>query len=191
MPSSDGSTTCSWSFEELHGGRADERAPDVADAADHRHEQVLDAHVEVEGRRVHGALEVREQPAGDARQQRREHEHGDLDAEGVDAHRLGHLRAALDRAHRSAGARIEQVGHGERRRQHAGPEQVEEAAAGVELDAEEAERRHAEQAVVLAERLDVAEQVVERQAPGDRRERQVVARHAQRDPAERERGERR
>jgi hypothetical protein len=49
--------------------RADERAPDVADAAEHGHEQVLDAHVEAEGRRVDGALEVREQPARDARQQ--------------------------------------------------------------------------------------------------------------------------
>ena len=38
----------------------------------------------------------------------------DLDAEGVDAHRLGHRRAALERAHRAAGARVEQVRDGDR-----------------------------------------------------------------------------
>jgi hypothetical protein len=41
----------------------------MADAAQHRHEQVLDALVDAEGRRVDAALEVREQPARDAGQQ--------------------------------------------------------------------------------------------------------------------------
>ena len=50
------------------------------------------------------------------------------------------------------------------------------------------DRRDAEQAVVLAQRVDVAEQVVQAQAPGDGGQRQVVARHAQRDPAQQQRG---
>jgi hypothetical protein len=40
----------------------------MAHAAQHRHEQVLDALVDAEGRRVDGALEVRKQPARDAGQ---------------------------------------------------------------------------------------------------------------------------
>ena len=108
-------------LQDLHDAGADERAPDVADAAEHRHEQVLDAHVQAERRRVDGALEVREQPARDAGEQRREDERRDLDAEGVDAHRLGHGRAALDGAHRPAGARVEQVGHGDRRQDDDAP----------------------------------------------------------------------
>ena len=149
----------------------------MADAAEHRHEQVLDAHLEAERRRVHSALKVREQPARHAREQRREHEGRDLDAKGVDAHRLGHRRAAAHRTQRAAGARVEQVRHGNRREHDERPQQIEKAAPGVQLDREEADRRHAEQPVVFAERIDVAEQVVQAQAPRDGRERQVVTRH--------------
>ena len=127
---------------------------------------------------------------GDARQQGGEDERRHLDAEGVDAHRLGHRRAALDRAQGAAGARVEQVRDRHRGQDDDDPEQVEEAAPGAERDAEERQRRDAEQAVVLAEEVEVAEQVEQAQAPGDRRQRQVVARHAQRHPREDERGER-
>ena len=50
-------------LEQRDQGRAEHRAPQVARAADHRHEQVLDADVEVERRRVHEALQVRVEPA--------------------------------------------------------------------------------------------------------------------------------
>jgi hypothetical protein len=50
-------------------GRAEHRAPQVARAPDHRHEQVLDADVDVERRRVHEALQVGVEPARQGRQQ--------------------------------------------------------------------------------------------------------------------------
>ena len=57
---------------------ADHRAPDAAGAADDRHEQVLDALVDAEGRRVDEALQMRIQPAGNAGEQRRIDEDDDL-----------------------------------------------------------------------------------------------------------------
>ena len=43
---------------------ADQGAPDLPSATDHRHEQVLDADVQAEGGRVHEALQVGVEPAG-------------------------------------------------------------------------------------------------------------------------------
>ena len=87
----------------------DRRAPNASGAADHGHEQVFDALIDSEGRRVHKALEMCVKPAGDTRQQRGVDERDDLEARAVDAERLGHFEAAFERADRTTGARIEQV----------------------------------------------------------------------------------
>ena len=85
-------------------------APDVAGAADHRHEQVLDAHVDGERRRIDEALHVREQPAGKRRQHGSEDEHLDAQPRRHDAEGFRHRGPPLQRADRTAGARIEQIG---------------------------------------------------------------------------------
>jgi hypothetical protein len=59
--------------------------------ADHGHEQVLDALVDAERRRIDEALQVRVEPAGDAREQCRVHEHHDLESRRVDAEGLDHV----------------------------------------------------------------------------------------------------
>ena len=46
---------------------AEHRAPDIAGAADHRDEQIFDAGLRAERRRIGGALEMRIEPAGQAR----------------------------------------------------------------------------------------------------------------------------
>ena len=92
--------------------RADHRAPHAARAADDRHEQVLDALVDAERRRIDEPLQVRVEPARDAGEQRRVDEDDDLEPRGVDAERLGHRRAAPSargsrgRAANRAGCRV-------------------------------------------------------------------------------------
>ncbi len=127
---------------------------------------------------------MRIQPARQAGQQRSNREDADLETQGVDAHGLGHLRAGLERAYGPAHARVQQVQHGQRCQQHQRPGQQEKHTALAQLPAEQRQAGHAEDAVVFAQRLQVAHGVVQRQAPGQRGQRQVVARHAQRDPAQ-------
>jgi TATA-binding protein-associated factor Taf7 len=127
------------------------------------------------------------EPAGNAGQQGGDQEDHDLGARRVDAHRLGHHRAALERADRAALARIEQVAGWPDGEQHEGPDQVVELAAWTSVPAEQRDRRNAGDAGVAAEELDIAEQEIEADAPGDGAQRQVVPAHAQRDEAEEER----
>ena len=101
--------------------------------------------------------------------------------------RLGHHAAAAQAADRAAGARVEQVLDREQRGDHEHPDQVVVLAPGVERQAEDREPGHAGHPGLAAEELEIAEEVVEADAPGDRAERQVVAREAQRDRAEEER----
>ncbi|MCY1226722.1 hypothetical protein D9M72_389680 [compost metagenome] len=161
--------------------RAQHRAPHMAHAADHGHEQVLDAVVQAKRRRVHRALQVRVQEAGHARQHCRHHEDHHLHPRGVHTHGLGHHAAALERADGAARARVQQVLHRQHGQQHHRPDQVEHRAARLQLDAEERQHRDPVQAVILAQELQVAEQEEQRQAPGNGRQRQVVAGHAHRD----------
>ena len=163
------------------------RAPDVADAADDGHEQVLDTLRQGERRRIDEALQVSVEPAGNARQQRRDEENDDLGARRVDAHRLGHHRPALESADRATLARIEQVADGQDGEQHDDPDQVIKLATRLEFPAEQRHRRNAGNAGVAAEEFDVAEQEIQADAPGDGTQRQVMATHAQRDEAEAER----
>ena len=72
-----------------HDRGRDDRAGDAAQAAEHDHDDDLDAAQEGERVGVDVADEVREQPAGHARQERADGEGEDLVARGVDAHRRG------------------------------------------------------------------------------------------------------
>ena len=103
----------------------------------------------------------------------------------VHAHRLGHHHAALQRADGAALARVEQVQRGEDGGHQEEPDQVEDLATRLQRHAEDLDRRDPGEAGVAAERLGRAEQEVEADAPGDRAERQVVARQLQRQRPER------
>ena len=83
---------------------------------------------------------------------------------------------------------FEQVAGGDGREQHAGPDHVVDAAAVVEVPAGEVEGRDGGDAVVAVEQLQLAEQEVEADAPGDGAERQVMAGEAHRDEAEHQGG---
>ena len=89
--------------------RAQHRAPDVAGAADHGDEQILDAGVETERGRIHEQLEVRVEPAGQAGQHRGMDEDQQLHPRGRHAERFRRHMSAPQRAHGAAGARVEQV----------------------------------------------------------------------------------
>ncbi len=147
--------------------------------------------VDAERRLVHGALHVGIEPAGDAGEQCGVDEHDDLGAHGADAEGLRGNRAAAQRADGAAGAGVEQVVGGDGRQDHAQPDDVVDAAAVVEVIAGEVEGRDGGDAVVAVEQLQLAEQEIEAQAPGDGAERQVVADEAHGEQAEDQRGERR
>ena len=121
------------------------------------------------------------------RQQRREHEHRDLVARSVSTPIASAIVAPPLSARSARPAReSSRCVHG-RPRPAATMAQIRQKKLRPGARAsmpKNVQRRNAEQAVVLAEAVEVAEQVVQRQAPGDRRQRQVVARHAQRDQAE-------
>ena len=116
-------------LEQGDDGRAHDRAREVGHAADHRHQEVEDADIDVEGSGADEAAHVGVEPARQRRQQRRDDEGDELYAERIDAQALRHDLAAAQGAHRPALARIEQV-----RRQHQGhdqegPDQVVDAVA--------------------------------------------------------------
>ena len=127
------------------------------------------------------------EPAGEAGQQRGDQEDDDLRLRRIHAHRLGHHRAALERADGAAHARVEQVADAEHGEQDNGPDEVEELLARLQFQPEQIDRRDAGDAGVAAQKFDVAEQVVQADPPGNRAERQVMPAHAQGDEAQRQR----
>ena len=167
--------------------RADHRSPHAARAADDRHEQVFDPLRQPERRRVDESLQVRVQPARDACEQRRVDEDDDLESRRVDAESLGHLELAAERPDRASRPRVEQIRRRPQRHHRDGPDQEEVEALVLELEAEQMEHRHAGEARVAAEELDIAEQEIEARAPGDRRERKIVPAHPERDEPEAQR----
>ncbi|KAG0937970.1 hypothetical protein G6F31_015523 [Rhizopus arrhizus] len=152
-----------------HGehARANQRTPDLPRAADDGHEQVFDAHLQAERVGVHEALHVRVQPARGAGLQRGNDEDHHARTCRVHAHRLRHHAPALERADGAARTRVQQIPRGPQRQQHEHPDQVIDVPAAGQRDAENAERFDAGNAVVLAQPIDIAEQEIERQAPGD------------------------
>ena len=139
---------------------AKQGAPHVPDTADHRHEQVFDTLRERERRRIHEALQMRIEPAGDTGELGGDGEDDDLVPGGVDTHRLGHHDAALERADGAAVARIEQVLRRHHAKHQGDPDQVVELAAALQFHAEQAHRRDAAEPGMAAEGLDVAEQEI-------------------------------
>ena len=88
---------------------AEHAAPDIAGAADHGDEQIFDAGLGAERRRIDRALEMRIEPAGQPGQHRRIDEHQQLGARRLHAEGLGGDVAAPQRADGAAGARVQQV----------------------------------------------------------------------------------
>ena len=173
-------------FHHLGEQRTGDGTPHMADSTQHRHEQVFNAHLQAKRRGVDRALKVRKQPARHAGEQRGNDEDAHLVLQCVHTHGLCHLRGRLQRADGAAGARIQQVQQRKRAQKHHAPHQDEEGPARAQVNATQAERGHAQNAVVLAQRVQVAHEVVQRQAPGNGCQRQIVARHAQRQPAHHE-----
>src|SRR5690606_38049222 len=114
------------------------------------------------------------QPPRQAGQQGRVDEDDDLVRSHVDAEGLGHATAASQGPDGPARARIEQVAGGPHGQQHDEPDQVVDVAAVAQRKAQEVDGLDAGDAVVLAQELEVAEQVVQRQAPGDGAQGQIV-----------------
>ncbi len=134
---------------------------------------------------------MRIQPAGNAGQHRGDDKDDHFHPGGIDAHRLGHHAAAAQCADGAAGPRLQQVLHGDRRQQQHQPDQRIHAAAAIQLQAEYFHRGDAVQAVILAQELQVAEQEKQRQAPGYRAQRQIMAGQPHRDHAYRVGGQHR
>ena len=99
-------------FEDDDNSGAEHRAPDIAGAADHGDEQIFDAGLRAERRRIGGALEMRIEPAGQARENRRIDEHQQLGARRLHAERFAGNMPAPQRADRAAGAGVQKV-HGQ------------------------------------------------------------------------------
>ncbi len=135
-PSNCGSQLLQQLLQQRDQRRADDRAPDAAGAADHRHEQVLDALVDAERRRIDEALQMRIQPPGNAGEQRGVDEDDDLQRPCVDAEGLGHFQPALERAHRPARPRVEQIVGRPQADQHDQPDQVVDMALVAQFPAE-------------------------------------------------------
>jgi hypothetical protein len=96
-------------LQQQHEGRADQRAGELAEAAGDRHQQVLDARAHVERRRADEAVLVRVEPAGDAGEQRGDHEQRQPHAVRIGADAAEQDRAAAQAADRATGARLQQV----------------------------------------------------------------------------------
>ncbi|MNN60834.1 hypothetical protein D3C81_1760400 [compost metagenome] len=140
--------------------------------------------MQAEGRGVHEALGVGVEPAGKGGEECRDDEDHQLGTEGVHAHGLGHQLAALERADGPAFAGVEEVLGDQHGDQQQGPDQVVDLLALIQLPAQQRDRRQAADAGMAAEGFQGAEQVVERQAPGDGAQRQVVAGELQRQRAQ-------
>ncbi len=84
-------------------------------------------------------------------------------------------------------ARVEKPRYGHSGQQRDGPDQHVQPAPCAQVKPERLQRRDAQQAVVLAQPLHVGHGVVERQAPCDGGQRQVVPRHAKRERTQQQR----
>jgi hypothetical protein len=96
----------------------------MAGPAEYRHEQVVDAEAQPEGRGIDEALHVHVQPARQGCQHGGDHEDHDAHACRIDAHGLGHHDAALERTDGAALARVQQVAQGRHTQQYGHPDQA-------------------------------------------------------------------
>ncbi len=105
--------------------RADDRAKQIAGAADHRHHQEYSMlHGDVERRRADEAAHVSVKPAGNRGEQRGDHESDEPNLKRVDAERFDQRVAAAQRAHRPADARIQKIVCAQHDDQQDAPDQV-------------------------------------------------------------------
>ena len=127
---------------------------------------------------------MRIEPAGQAGEHRGIDEYEKLGARRLHAKGLGRDVSASQRADGAAGAGIQQV-HGEQRRdQHRDPDREIDRVGAQHLQRADRQRRNAGNAVVTAEEFELAEQIEQRDAPGDGAERQIVAGQPHRDEPE-------
>ncbi len=170
-------------LEQHHQRRAHQRAGQLAQAAGHGHQQVLDAGTDIERRRTDKAVHVRIQPARQTRQQGRHDEQAEADTEriGTDTRQQrGTAAQGTDGAPRAGLQNVvaEQAGQSDQR-----PDQVVNRARVCQRPRPQGQRRNIRQAAVPAQGLHVAEQQGDRQAPGNARQGQVVTTQTQRERA--------
>src|SRR5262249_41620313 len=140
-----------------------------------RHQQQFDAGADVERRRIYEPLQMRKEPAREAGEHAGEHEYGQPRAERAYAQALDHGDAAAQAADGAALAAIKEVAA----EQHPAAEQgrdEEIIRGGIgEREGPERDRRDTGEPAVAAERVDVAEQKEDRDAPGDGAQRQEMS----------------
>ncbi len=156
--------------------------------ADHCHHEVVDADMDIERRRAHKATEMRIQPAGERGEQRGNRECDEPGAEGVDAQALDEPIASAQCPYRAAFPGLQQIARQQQGRDQNGPDQIEYLPAADERYRPDRDRRNAGDAGEVSEAVDVAEQEIDRQAPGNRAEREKVPAEPQRDGADRRGG---
>ena len=161
-----------------------QRAPHLARATDHGHEQVFNADMQAKRGGIHKALQVGVQPAGGAGVQRGQHKNHHPRPRGVHPHRLGHHHAAFQRTDRPALAGVQQVFGGKQRHQYKCPHQVVVMPAIHQIDPEQGNRRQVGQAGMPPQEFHIAKQEVQRNAPGHGTQRQIVARQFQAERAQ-------
>ena len=170
--------------QEGDSGGAQNGAVDPAGAAEHRHQQIFGAGADAERARRYRALEMRVEPSGQTREHRGIDEHHQLGGGGVDAKGFGGAGAAPKRADGAADAAAEQVLRRDHRKHHGDPDHHEIFARIDQRMAADPQRRNAGKPVMGAEPVEVAEQIEERDAPGDGAERQIVTGQPHRDRAD-------
>ena len=138
-------------------GGAQHAAPDIAGAADHGDEEILDAGLRAERGGIGGALEMRIEPAREAGQHRGIDEDDELGARRLHAKGFGGDVAAPQRADGAAGAGIQQVHGQERASEHREPDRVIDRAGVDHLERADCQRWNARNAVIAAEELELAE----------------------------------
>ena len=176
-------------LQQQHHGGAGERAAQLAEAAAHRHQQVLDARPHVEGRGADEAVHVRVEPAGEAGEQCGEDEQREANPERIGADARQQHRATAQAADRATGPRLQQIAVEDEGEPDQRPDQVVDRLRLDQRPTADTQRRDIGKPGVPAEGVDVAEQQRDREPPGDRAERQEVAAEAQRQEADRQRGE--
>ena len=168
--------------------RAEHDAPQRAHAAQHRDQQKADRLVDREALHAGERDVVREQAAGDAAEQRAQHEHAGAQPLQVDAEAGGGFAGIPHAAQHQAGAAVHQIADQQHGQERHAPGEIVEAPGRIELEAEEIELRDAADAEFAAgQPVPFVEDRAGDDAQRQRRQRQEIAGQAQHRPADDER----
>src|SRR5690606_1391065 len=103
-----------------------------------------------------------------------ENEHCELRTSGVDTEGFSRCRPATQGTNSSSDTRVQQVSSAKGQKQNERPDHVVHGRGVKEAMPRDFERRNTGDAIVPAEEIELAEEIIECDAPGDRAERQIV-----------------